>query len=764
MNKLTFFFAGLLLVPLILDQAYAQQIVNEGPDYRTISNFDGSFTYETLPLRLHDGITWQSFILFEDSNLIQVETGQGSYQIDKNTCEFSFWKRGFISGNPIIPSDTYLARQSSDAVIWNEVSQINNAACQTAVIISGDDIEIQTIKSHALGEMKIRYIKEAGRDLKSQMEVTNTSGLNDRYFSFFQIMQVPQLINFGGNQIDLATKNGTFYDRDFIINNKAKLVTLSEKVGYDFDKGFSNLLGITVLYDGVNTFLEFDYSNNAQILPDGETFVVDPVFTDSAGSVKGVRDNLGSGANCAGISVAFSDLRRLELHNTAFTDSCRYFGIQFNTTALDIIEPSITIRDVNMIFDVTLETFTPTVRDCDYVILELNQTGLTHAQLRTGLVPPAATYGEDDGTCRGVSNDKVENFTGTPDMLTAVISNIQENVDDDEGFWPIGIMMTDYPDRSNCDCFRYFANFRLSITYDIDGGPDAVTDLIAGNTTGVTTDLAWSEPFLNGTLSGYQINFTTPHGSPRTTIINDTGTNITRFMVSGLNQNTDYSFRVAVWTNVTNNATGNIANITTIALGNVTVGFVDIDAVNLDFRTWKFERTDLNSSAYSLSVIYPEAFNATCSFHFKFAMIDQNFSNLPTTETGLGELEAIFTFNNTASEVIDVLCIDENDSTNPEGIFLLTQSNFLLLQQLEEFRDGTYGTMGNIGSIDLITVVGIIIAMIGFNRVNESVGYFFLIAILGALAFFSIIQWPVALLGIILVVGVLTYTSTRKPG
>ncbi len=295
------------------------------------------------------------------------------------------------------------------------------------------------------------------------------------------------------------------------------------------------------------------------------------------------------------------------------------------------------------------------------------------------------------------------------------------------------------------------------------GIPEAVDDLTISNLSNQGLDLDWTTPYLSGgTLNGSQINFTTPHGDPLTIITNNTNSTTNAVSVSGLAQQTPYSFRVSVWTEFGNNANGSIANTTTLFFGNFTVGAIDLESVNLDFRTWVFARTDLNSSAYSLSVIYPDTYNATCSFHFKFANIDSVHSNLVTTIPSGGKLEATFLFNNTADEVIDVLCNDETDPTTPDGRYLLTQADFILLRQFDQFRDGTFGTMGMFGALDLITLFGIIFATIGFNRINESVGGFFLLVILGVMAFFEIIVWPTALSGAIAVVIMLVVMSTRK--
>jgi len=106
-------------------------------------------------------------------------------------------------------------------------------------------------------------------------------------------------------------------------------------------------------------------------------------------------------------------------------------------------------------------------------------------------------------------------------------------------------------------------------------------------------------------------------------------------------------------------------------------------------------------------------------------------------------------------------CFDENDTTR-DGRFQVIWSTFPLLDQFANFRSGEYGTDGVIGAIDFITLAVIILSMIGMNRVNESVGVIFNIALLGALAFFGIIELPTIIFGALVVVLIFTVSSTRK--
>jgi len=110
--------------------------------------------------------------------------------------------------------------------------------------------------------------------------------------------------------------------------------------------------------------------------------------------------------------------------------------------------------------------------------------------------------------------------------------------------------------------------------------------------------------------------------------------------------------------------------------------------------------------------------------------------------------------------VIRVNCLDEN--SNVTAPFLITNSQFPILDQLQAFRAGEFGTDGMLGAVDLITLGVIIMVMIGFNRWNESVGAIFAVGVLGGLSFFQIVEWQTFMFGTFAIVIMLVIASTRK--
>lgn len=292
--------------------------------------------------------------------------------------------------------------------------------------------------------------------------------------------------------------------------------------------------------------------------------------------------------------------------------------------------------------------------------------------------------------------------------------------------------------------------------------PDAVTDLQFINVTKTSVQLSWTQPNLHGgTLTGYILNVTTPYGIPSFVITSNAGN--PPHTVSSLTINTQYSFRIGVQTNQGLNPYGNILNVQTLtnAPANYSLGVVNINGTNPVHQPIRFTQTaGLNSSYTNINVFRPTAYNLTCNISYTFAATSKNYTNLSKNVFDSTTVYTTFQFKNSQNEIITIKCADP--VTKNSASTVLTQTNFPLLQQVNNFRNGTYGTHGQLGALDLITVVAVIISMIGFNRVNEAAGVILSIIMVGVLAYFQIIQWPTVVLAGLAVVVMIAVASTRK--
>ena len=201
-------------------------------------------------------------------------------------------------------------------------------------------------------------------------------------------------------------------------------------------------------------------------------------------------------------------------------------------------------------------------------------------------------------------------------------------------------------------------------------------------------------------------------------------------------------------------------NLTGFTQANLTIGNLNFNQTNPNTLPIKFYRTDFSNSTTLLKVTYPAFYNMSCNFNFKFAETNNTYTNLSSISAGGNLLASTFKLTNSSNEVITVICTDFK--TGASATDVITQTNFPMIQQIKNFRSGQYGTSGKFGALDLVTLIIIIVAMIGFNRVNEAAGVIFSIFVVGALAFFQLIAWPTVFAAAIAIIVLVAVTSHRK--
>ena len=302
----------------------------------------------------------------------------------------------------------------------------------------------------------------------------------------------------------------------------------------------------------------------------------------------------------------------------------------------------------------------------------------------------------------------------------------------------------------------------------VSTGSAAVLDLSATNVIGNSLVLTWTEPIYSaGTVQGYMVNYTSPGGDPNIILVANTGTPTTVLPLSSLNYNANYTWSVGVITPSGTNADGNWYNVTmgedsSITSYNVTSGF-DLDATNtMELEQIKFDRIDNADGTTTLEVTHPVQYDLNCNLASKFAMTNANYTNLPTTIIDGNDKKASFIFTGLENEIITVKCTDTVYSPYDSADYILTQNEFPLLQQIQNFSNGTYGTSGMFGVIDLISLGAILITMIGFNRVNHVVGGVFAVIMFGVLGWFEIVQWTTVFTGLLATSLMLFIVTQRK--
>lgn len=472
-------------------------------------------------------------------------------------------------------------------------------------------------------------------------------------------------------------------------------------------------------------------------------------------TVDGNNDICDSGS---GTKVTGSVVAQAQVNLVASVEDCYIAFFDFD---LSSIPTGALITDVDFRYAVA-SIGSGGARNCDYVSMGTTRGADTGTNIFNSISTGTVML-SNNVDCSTVGVNKSLDFGATGD------AQVQARVNDGSQFFSFGIR----PNPLTIDAFNTWGP---NISSEDDGAAtpkptliiiyttgDAVTDLHATDIRGTAVDLEWSTPNFNGSsLVGYNINDTTPWANPLTIINPNTNSLITSYTVSPLTGLTNYSFRVAAG-GLGGNASGNILNITTDfdPTASFTPGTFDITLSGEDLREFKFNRTDTATTTI-LGVTYPKTFNATCNFYFKFALTNNTFTNLADVPVNSLEDKATFTFQGLNNDIIDVNCFDT--PSNVTGRFLITQSHFAFQDQIDNFKNGTFGTHGQFGAFDLITIFAVLFSMIGFNRINAPVGAVLSIVVLGAFAYFGLIQWYTGTTVLVAIVILFAFTTHRDSG
>ena len=513
----------------------------------------------TVPERILSDGEYVDFRFIDGVDFLSVETGHGSVILNKDTCSFDFYKKGLIDGTPLF-TDSIVAKMATNGTEnWSEVTQITNAACEA----SGNENELVAKKFVAgIGLLEYKYIN-TGSAWKTQLEATNLSGQTNKKFGFTQTINLNRdVIDYGGSQKNLDDYNGTTFNRTWLETNQGKVIDFLNDISFDFDLSFDNLKSVAVYDTGLDkSKLAFNYLYDSQILLPDEIIVIDPTYGYTASTTSGGSANAIVGtASCVDGTIDGGAL----VNMLQYSGECQNNFFKFDVSS--ITGTVATVSSANIKYSNT-EAGSGTAFDC--VVREIStQTPVsndltTYEQGFTG-----STLSDTFTSCKNANTDTVQAFN------SAGRSVLKTSLNAANTWFTVSMHHVNYGAAGDFDAGGNYMNgmtMSLEITYTVLSPPWAVTDLTSTAETTTTVSLDWTAPYAGGggqTITGYQINKTSPYSVPNTILVNDTGTTTTDYIATGLTAGTQYSFRVSAWTNNTgghpyNNATGNIYNVTT---------------------------------------------------------------------------------------------------------------------------------------------------------------------------------------------------------
>jgi len=709
----TFFFTLIIFFTLSII-SFTNVYAETGQNFDRTQIGPNTFQWSSHYDRILDNGQWVNYKWNDNGIVISFESANLIYKFDKSTCEFALL-------NPI--TKQLSINSFAHEVTLNGIKEPLSACSVLNITPSQDSLQINVTRSGISGELKTIYSLDGIGSMEWTHEPVITKTNTTAKLGVIDVCKgciTP-------TTIQNSLTNQTLYDfGDYTLDTKNEVHgTLKSTIS---DKG--------------NYIFTYEDKTTKSI---GEKLIIDPTFSSNDPTEDAFITTTSTvGVSCS-VTASSKDSANAALEillsASGVNGGCLRVFLEWDISSIPV---GSTVTDSSFTYDINLVS---NARNCDYN--EINTRPST-ASIQTAYddIGDGTTFVNNDATCTTAGDNKVE------DLGAAGDADIQAQIT--SGWWALGIK---YDDETR-DGLAHFQDFvaeegvgtpdpTLTITYV--GQVGAVTNLHSFQTAGTSVTLEWSAPTVSGggaAINGYQINYTTPWGNPLTIINANTSNTLTRATVSPLTEQTQYSFRVSALTDQgTKNATGNILNVTTIS--DFSVGTLNLTTSNIDLVPIKFERNNINDTALFLNVTYSNTFHLACDFHYKFVQTNKTYTNLSNVTVSATRVRSDFQFNGVNNEIIDVFCWNDNaggmNSTNVNntnsGRYIITQTEFVLLQQIANFRSGVYGTGGMFGVLDMITLMVVIIGMIGLNRTNEGVGAFFLVALVGAMAFFDIVQW-----------------------
>ena len=527
----------LLLLPLLsIPIAFGQVVETKGQNYDLTENyFIGQADWESHAERIMINGQWENYALTNTNDKVIFNSNSvGSLIFDKNSCSYSIWENGYTGSN-VIPSVSAVATYLNNGQ-WQNLP-INDEACIVDVKEYNDSVHLTSTKvitQDITEDIFIPYSTEnfnANSTLTSQFTLQNNNGtmgyfngqiittgtitdkfvqelrldVNNGFKETFKIwhngdqeLGISQtihsengLIEIADQVIDIQALNGQSYDKQFIEDNKAEILQLTDSVSYEFSTGIKSLENVNIIFDG-NYKVNLDYANGLDGVPFVGYLEIDPTFGYTSGTVFKPQTNNDTSGTCP--SGSYSNYGGGEFvfkHESGSSGQCIRTVVEFDTTSIP--DTSI-ITDTLFRYDVTSLPYA-LKPSCDFTPIESKPSSGTD-QSRWTDIGDTTDYISSDTSCSSVGTDIIE------DLGTTADSNLQNLLSSD--WFAVGIKYAS-ESRSSHSGQSNTGTFDLQVTYTIPTAPDPPTSL--STATGIPIVTSWTAPVDDGdsALTNYKV-------------------------------------------------------------------------------------------------------------------------------------------------------------------------------------------------------------------------------------------------------------------
>jgi hypothetical protein len=527
------------MLGIVSPTAFAEIVETKGQNYDLVENFFiGEAIWNSTPERIMNG-GWQNYALSNTADKIIFNTNAvGSFIFDKNSCSYSIYGNGY-NGEQIIPSvsavATYLNNSQwqnlpiNDEACIVEVSQYEDGVFLTSTKVITEDI-IEDVFLPYTGDSDSFYVNATNSQFTLLTNSTGNIGyfngetrllesvevgkfvqeLNLNIYNGFketfkvthdgnqelgisQTIHTGESITIGDQTINIAELNGQSFDRQYIMDNEAEILALTDSVSYEFSTGIKSLENVNIIFDG-DYKVNMDYANGL----DGEPFIgyleIDPTFTNNPDTVKSVGDTT-SGTDCGTGNWETSPTNaNIKLWGTGDMGihDCMMKTFQWDISSIPSTEGS----SGSILSSVSYEIEVTSVnnpRTCE--INPITNFSDTTANLFTD-IQSGTPYASGLTECQSVGTHTISlGSSGLNDVTSALSGG---------GLFAVGWA---YEDMTTTSTERYtYSNLpSLEVVYLVPTVPQPPTGLTTS--TGIPIELDWTAPTDNGdsAITGYKV-------------------------------------------------------------------------------------------------------------------------------------------------------------------------------------------------------------------------------------------------------------------
>ena len=527
-------------------------VETQGENYDLIENFNiGEATWQSHPDRIMDG-SWKNYVLTDTvDKVIFNSNAVGSLIFDKNSCSYSIYENGY-NGNQIIPSVSAIASFQSNGV-WSNLP-VNDEACTVTVSEYDDGVFLTSTKVITEDITEDVFISYTGTDELFYGNGTNsaftllqsTNGTNIGYFNgevtitegavvdkfvqeldlnikkgfketfkvihdgdeplgISQTIHSGESITIGETTINIAELNGQSFDRQYIIDNEAEILQITDSVNYDFDTGIDSLTNVNIIFDG-DYKVNMDYANGNDGVPFVGYLEIDPTFSSSwatqqklmtNGSTMDTNDCNISGNHYPSWNTSVESEMAYLSHEGNGNGVCAMPAYEFDISS---IPDTNTIVDVVMVYDlITVGSESGSLTGFDWINSDEQIATTSGVDLQT-------QYLEMKGNTQYVQMGKTLGTNLLADLGTTGDSDLQNSLSQD--FFTTAIRLEPFDNHPTSSWQLIFENVELQVTYGIFTAPNAPTGL--STTIGIPLGTSWTSPDVS---TNYKVHSFTTTGA-----------------------------------------------------------------------------------------------------------------------------------------------------------------------------------------------------------------------------------------------------------